>query len=196
MDTSNTVIEPPSACQNCGNTFPPNRRIVKDSSKNQYCTKTCMGVAQTKRATITLNCSYCTKDYETLKGRNNKRHQFCSQKCSLNVRMDRYFWSICNVLSQNTGWLSADMIRMKLREHKVDLTSMRIATRIAHNKLIEVQEESEPYMYRLVKQCENKPWCWHTSKFFRKLSVERHDYVLMFEGDVVRGQDASNSDKR
>ena len=58
--------------------------------------------------------------------------------CSLKVRMDRYFWSICNALAEIDDWASADMIRMKLKDHRVDLTSMRIATRISHNKLIEL----------------------------------------------------------
>ncbi len=181
-------------CSHCGAELPRKRRASDRSGENNYCNKTCMGLAQTKRAKITLQCSYCMKEYETFKGKMNARHQFCSQECSLRVRMDRYFWSICNVLAQNGGWLSADMIRMKLKEHKVDLTSMRIATRIAHNKLIEVKEDSEPYEYRLSADYINKPWTWHTSKFFRKMAMERHDYVLMFEGDNMGASYEGNRD--
>ena len=72
--------------------------------------------------------------------------------------MDRYFWSICNALAEIDDWASADMIRMKLKDHRVDLTSMRIATRISHNKLIEVMEDSEPYLYRLKEMFKDKPF--------------------------------------
>ena len=181
-------------CSHCQTDLTQQRRSVEATTRNAYCNKTCMGKAQTKRATINLVCSYCKNSYETLKGRYNKRHQFCSQPCSLKVRMDRYFWSICNVLAKDAGWLSADMIRMKLRGQKVDLTSMRIATRIAHNKLIEVQEESEPYLYKLSSEYRTKPWTWHTTKFFRKVEMERHDYVLMFERQNEVEENAVRSD--
>ena len=168
--------------------------IDTNKTKKMYCDKICMGKAQTKKATMTLTCSYCKNEYETLKGRFNDRHQFCSQSCSLKVRMDRYFWSICNALAEIDDWASADMIRMRLKDHRVDLTSMRIATRISHNKLIEVMEDSEPYQYRLKEMFKEKPWTWHTSKFFRKVSMERHDYVVMFETENGDDVSATNSD--
>ena len=177
-------------CSFCG-TLLEGKKRQEGKTKNVYCNKTCMGKDQTERATITLECSYCKSKYQTLKGRHNERHQFCSQECSLKVRMDRYYWSICKVLAENDMWLSADMIRTKLREHKVDLTSMRIATRIARNKMIEVKEDSEPYVYRMNPDYINKPWTWHSPKFFRKLEMQRNEYVLMYE----KGEkDATNSD--
>lgn len=86
------------------------------------------------------------------------------------------------------------MLRMKLKHQKVDLTSMRIATRISHNKLVEVMEDSEPYLYKLKDRYRDKPWTWHTPKFFRKVSVERHDYVLMYQAESGEGANATNSD--
>ena len=185
-------VEETACCGFCMNPLTESASI-NNITKKMYCDKNCMGKAQTKRATITLTCSYCSKEYETLKGRYNERHQFCSQNCSLNVRMDRYFWSICNALSGCDDWMSADMLRMKLKHQKVDLTSMRIATRISHNKLVEVMEDSEPYLYKLKDKYRDKPWTWHTSKFFRKVSIERHDYVLMYEAEHGDDVDATNS---
>jgi len=180
MAESTNVVKAKLTCSFCGESLDDKKR-QEGKSKNNYCNKLCMGKAQTQRATIVLNCSYCKNDYETLKGRHNERHQFCSQDCSLKVRMDRYYWSICKVLADSETWLSADMIRTKLQEQKVDLTSMRIATRIARNKMVEIKEDSEPYLYRMVSEYKEKPWNWHTPKFFRKMELERQEYVLMFE---------------
>ena len=154
-------------------TLPENRNI--------YCNKICMGKAQTKRATITCECSYCNKSFTTLRGRHDETHQFCSQKCALNVRMDRYFWTICRELNLNDTWMSADMIRMKLKDKRVDLTAMRIATRITNNKLVIVDSESEPFMYYMKNEYRDKPYTWHSNKFFRKISRTRSDYVAMCE---------------
>ena len=55
-------------------------------------------------------------------------------------------------------------------------------------------EDSEPYLYRLKEMFKDKPWTWHTSKLFRKLSMERHDYVVMFEAENEDEESATNSD--
>tara|TARA_B100001778_G_scaffold334927_1_gene349159 strand:- start:4186 stop:4794 length:609 start_codon:yes stop_codon:yes gene_type:complete len=170
-------------CSYCGKDVDLKKRGLRKipTNRNIYCNKVCMGKAQTERATITVECAYCKKSFQTLKGRHDETHQFCSQKCALNVRMDRYFWSICRELDLNDQWLSADMIRMKLKAKKVDLTAMRIATRITNNALVDVNTESEPYLYKLKEEYRGKPYTWHSNKFFRKISRKRSEYVAMCE---------------
>ena len=175
-----TLTTPCSYCKNDVDLKKRGLRTIP-TDRNIYCDKTCMGKAQTERATIHCECSYCNKSFKTLKGRHDETHQFCSQKCALNVRMDRYFWSICRELNHSQGWLSADMIRMKLKAKRVDLTAMRIATRITNNALIEVDSESEPFIYKMKEEYRGKPYTWHSNKFFRKISRKRTEYVAMCE---------------
>ena len=52
-------------------------------------------------------------------------------------------------LSKEKRFLSADQIREALKTRKVDLTAMRIATRIASSPFIEVNKESEPFTYKI-----------------------------------------------
>jgi hypothetical protein len=85
------------------------------------------------------------------------------------------------VLSKRVGFLSADQIREALKGRKVDLTAMRIATRIASSPFIEVNKESEPFTYQLKEEYKEKPYVWHTRKYYRKIGMNKKDYANQFE---------------
>ena len=52
-------------CSFCGKAIDLTKRGIKEIGENQniYCDKKCMGGAQTQRATITVQCAYCNKDF-------------------------------------------------------------------------------------------------------------------------------------
>ena len=177
--TSNTMTAP---CTHCGKGIDLRARGIKElaPNKNIYCNKGCMGKAQTKRATLELECAYCCNNFTTLKGRHSENNLFCNQTCAFAVRKDRYFWTILHILSNQTEYLSADQIRSKLKTRKVDLTPMRIATRISNNPMIDVNKESEPFTYSLKEQYRKTPWRWHTSKFYRKMGTTASEYHKRF----------------
>jgi len=170
-------------CSFCQKPIDLTKRGIKEIGENQniYCNKKCMGGAQTQRATITVQCAYCNKDFNTLKGRHSESNLFCGKTCAFSVRKDRYFWTILYVLSKENRFLSADQIRESLKMRKVDLTAMRIATRIASSPFIEVNKESEPFTYQLKEEYKNKPYLWHTSKYYRKIGVSKKEYAAQFE---------------
>ena len=85
------------------------------------------------------------------------------------------------MLSKENRFLSADQIRESLKTRKVDLTAMRIATRIASSPFIEVNKESEPFTYQLKEEYKNKPYLWHTSKYYRKIGMGKKEYAAQFE---------------
>jgi hypothetical protein len=170
-------------CSFCEETINLSKRGLKEIKDNQniYCNKKCMGGAQTQRATIRVDCAYCNKEFTTLKGRHSKSNLFCGKTCAFSVRKDRYFWTILYVLSKETRFLSADQIREHLKKRKVDLTAMRIATRIASSPFIDVNKESEPFIYQLKEEYTSKPYLWHTSKYYRKIGISKKDYTHQFE---------------
>ena len=170
-------------CSHCSEPVNLRERGVKEITVNQnvYCDKKCMGKAQTQRATLHLKCSYCRKSFTTLKGRHNDSNLFCSQNCAFAVRKDRYFWTILSVLSEEQRYLSADQIKSRLKERKVDLTPMRIATRIANCNLVDSNRESEPFVYRIKDDFREQPWMWHTSKYYRKIGMGKKEYAAQFE---------------
>ena len=170
-------------CSFCQKPIDLTKRGIKEIGENQniYCNKKCMGGAQTQRATITVQCAYCNKDFNTLKGRHSESNLFCGKPCAFSVRKDLYFWTILYVLSKENRFLSADQIRESLKTRKVDLTAMRIATRIASSPFIEVNKESEPFTYQLKEEYKNKPYLWHTSKYYRKIGMGKKEYAAQFE---------------
>ena len=129
-------------CTHCGGSIDLRARGVKEipKQKNIYCNKSCMGKAQTLRATLEIECAYCCNNFQTLKGRHSENNIFCNQSCAFAVRKDRYLWTIMHTLCKESEFLSADQIRERLKRRKVDLTPMRIATRISNNKMIEVNK--------------------------------------------------------
>jgi hypothetical protein len=170
-------------CSFCEKPIDLSKRGIKEVTENQnvYCNKKCMGGAQTRRATIMVDCAYCNQEFSTLKGRHSESNLFCGKTCAFSVRKDRYFWTILYVLSKRVGFLSADQIREALKGRKVDLTAMRIATRIASSPFIEVNKESEPFTYQLKEAYKEKPYVWHTSKYYRKIGMNKKDYANQFE---------------
>ena len=169
-------------CTFCGKSIDLKKRGLKEVTEGQniYCNKSCMGKAQTQRATLKLQCAYCQKDFDTLKGRHSETNIFCNQQCAFAVRKDRYLWTTLYVLSSEMNFLSADQIRERLKSKKVDLTPMRIATRISSSPMVEVNKESEPFTYRMKDEYRKTPWKWHTSKYYRKLGVLAKDYHANF----------------
>ena len=180
MTKRSYTIEAP--CTFCDKPIDLKSRGMKQvaSEQNIYCNKTCMGKAQTKRATLNLQCAYCKDTFDTLKGRHSETNIFCNQKCAFAVRKDRYFWTTLYTLSSEMNFVSADQIRERLKSKKVDLTPMRIATRISSSPLIEVNKESDPFTYRMKDEHRNSPWKWHTSKYYRKLGLLAKDYHANF----------------
>jgi len=90
-------------CTHCGVGIDLRARGLRElpENKNIYCNKTCMGKAQTKRATLELDCAYCCNSFTTLKGRHSENNLFCNQTCAFAVRKDRYFWTILHILSKH-----------------------------------------------------------------------------------------------
>ncbi len=172
-----------ASCSFCEEKIDLSARGVKEITEDQniYCNKKCMGGAQTRRATITVECAYCKKNFNTLRGRHSTTNLFCDKHCAFSVRKDRYFWTILYVLSKDRRFLSADQIREGLKNRKVDLTAMRIATRISNNPFIEVNKESEPFSYSLKEEYQDKPYLWHTSKYYRKIGQSKSEYTAKFE---------------
>ena len=172
-----------ASCSFCGKSIDLSERGLKEvaADQNIYCNKKCMGATQTKRATITVRCAYCRNDFNTLRGRHSDSNIFCNKSCAFSVRKDRYFWTILYVLSNDRRFLSADQIRATLKTRKVDLTAMRIATRISSSPFVNVNRESEPFTYQLKDEYTEKPWLWHTSKYYRKIGMGRKDYAAQFE---------------
>lgn len=172
-----------ASCSFCEEPIDLSERGLKEVAPDQniYCNKKCMGGAQTKRATITVRCAYCREDFDTLRGRHSESNIFCNKVCAFSVRKDRYFWTILYVLSNNRRFLSANEIRESLRKRKVDLTAMRIATRISSSPFVNVNRETEPFTYQLKEEYTEKPWLWHTSKYYRKIGLARKDYAAQFE---------------
>lgn len=123
------------------------------------------------------NCEYCLSEFSVKNGISGAKMRFCSQDCARKVKSDRYMWNICSVLSGGES-MSAIRISELLSDRGIDLTSMRVATRI-NSKLIETIKDSEPYEYRLKDELVDTPWMWHSSKFFNKtdLSPEAHSFV-------------------
>ena len=78
-------------CSFCEKPINLSERGIKEISENQnvYCDKKCMGGAQTRRATITVNCAYCNKEFSTLRGRHSESNLFCGKTCAFSVRKDR-----------------------------------------------------------------------------------------------------------
>jgi hypothetical protein len=174
---------PVASCSFCEEPIDLSERGLKEVAPDQniYCNKKCMGGAQTKRATITVRCAYCQEDFNTLRGRHSDSNIFCNKTCAFSVRKDRYFWTILSVLSNNKRFLSADEIRASLKTRKVDLTAMRIATRISSSPFVNVNRETEPFTYQLKAEYTETPWLWHTSKYYRKIGMTRKDYAAQFQ---------------
>ena len=172
-----------ASCSFCDAKIDLSQRGLKEISADQniYCNKKCMGGAQTRRATITVECAYCKNNFNTLRGRYSETNLFCDKHCAFSVRKDRYFWTILYVLAKDKRFLSADQIRESLKNRKVDLTAMRIATRISNNPFIDVNKESEPFTYKLKEEFHEKPYLWHTSKYYRKIGQTKNEYTAKFD---------------
>ena len=99
----------------------------------------------------------------------------------LQLRLTDIREGVFDVLSKENRFLSADQIREALKTRKVDLTAMRIATRIASSPFIDVNKESEPFTYKLREEYKDKPYTWHTSKYYRKIGMSKKEYSAQFE---------------